>query len=276
MKIALFVMIALSICCARNRHEKPTQQTAQLENLLPVKTFYCDSIVDESIYDARCDELTFQNLEVAFCGRGDMSTHEWPALSGKWHRDEEACYAVGDSKSECSGDGFITMAHRWISKPDKIEIGRALGYLDTTDWVCGDGEKEVTRIPHLDWLLRSTRDYGLRIAAIPEPPNIYDTLVKTHNEYLVALHAYAFGRMNGAISEITLETFRKLRAKHPDSMIFQALFHRYLDGDQQTALDIIDRECPKDTLPVDSGYDGWGSSPRAIHCIVALSILQGI
>ena len=100
-------------------------------------------------------------------------------------------------------------------------------------------------------------------------------LLKEFNKYLVALHAYNFGRMNHAFSDKTMDILKDLVDSSPQSMIFQALYHRYLDGDQSLALDLIERDCPADALPTDVNYAGWGSSPRAIHCIVAISILEG-
>lgn len=285
---SIFLILSLSACgnpFARDNEEQETQQKLTLAEASKIKVLYCQQ-ENERLYDARCDEMTFQGVMAAFCYDVkpiDMSTHEYPAGSGKWNRDEETCFEDGvdlGSRSQCSGDGFIPMAHRWISTgiSAKDEVDRTIDYLDENDWKCGEGYDGYAKINHLSWLLHSVQEWmeeGAKLTSIVDLDTLYDKLVKAHNEYLVAFHAHAFGRMNGAVADWTMSALKTLVDQNPDSMIFQAVYNRYLDGDQQLALDIIERECPKDAMPYDH-YSDWGGSQRAVHCVAAISILEGM
>ena len=289
----LYVMIA-----GCQSASKPTEQVATLEEIAPIRPFYC-SLISEDLYHHRCDELTFQNLEAAFCDPGpDMSGHE--IEPGKWTRDEKACYP-DDSRSQCSGDGLITMTAKWISWGNSealLEAERTIAYLENNDWICGVGYTGYTNVKHLKWLLTTVKNWLEDRLGLLEPGEIRiartsgvssndsggtikltedDDAVEggRHNDYLVALHALSFGRIRGWVSDVSVELLRQLAKKNPESMIHQALYHSFADGDQQVALDLIRRDCPTDYLPDDQDWAGWGSSPLAIHCIVAIAILQG-
>jgi hypothetical protein len=82
--------------------------------------------------------------------------------------------------------------------------------------------------------------------------------------------------MNHVFSDQTIKILRDFVESSPDSMIFNALHRRYVDGDQHRAIELVREQCPADHMPTEIGFSGWGSSPQAIHCIVAISILQGM
>ena len=284
------IFLILSSCdnpFAKNE-EQETQQS--LDDTLPIKQLYCSQITDELYASHRCDKITFKALQVAFCNNGSIDGHY---DDGKWYRwdldTDEPCFKDGQdlgSKSPCSGDGLIAATHAWLTQGNQPQAARTVQYLEDNDWICGEGYTGFTKCGKLKWLLRSVRDYlegddihaPAYVSAAIAASGLVDLsdLLKEFNKYLVALHAYAFGRMNHVFSDQTMKILRDLVDSSPDSMIFQALYHRYLDGDQQKALEIIKRECPADAMPTDVNYANWGSSPRAIHCIVAISILQGV
>jgi hypothetical protein len=282
-----FIGIFLFACDIRPNKEKETQQ--DISEVVSIKTLYCDSDTSVLYESHRCDKIAFKALEVAFCERGSIAGHYDGGKIYRWNLDtDEPCYENGEdlgSQSECSGDGYICASHTWLTFNDQPQASQTLQYIEDENWICGEGYTGYTKMGKLKWLLRTVRDHlegkqkptPIEVAAAMKASNLTNIadLLREFNKYLVALHAYAFGRMNHAFSDETMKILRDLVDSSPDSMIFQALYHRFLDGDQQIAIDLIKRECPTDKLPTDINYLGWGSSPRAIHCIVAISILQG-
>ena len=285
--LTIFSVLFLFACDIRPNKEKETQQN--LDEVIPIKTLYCNSNTSVLYESHRCDKIAFKSLEVAFCEKGSIDAFIDSGKLYRWNLDtDDPCFLDGEdlgSRSECSGDGYICASHVWLTKNDQPQASRSLQYIEDEDWVCGEGYTGYTKMGKLKWLLRTVRDHlegkdkptPAEIAILMKASNITDIsdLLREFNKYLVALHAYAFGRMNHAFSDDTMKILRDLVNSSPDSMIFQALYNRFLDGDQQTAIDLIKRECPADKLPTDVNYAGWGSSPRAIHCIVAISILEG-
>jgi len=266
-----FIVIWVGLNACRSESKDTIQS---IDDILPIKSSICAQ-VNESHYPARCDELTFQALDAAWCPGIDVSAHEQPAGSGHWVRDEDACFENGHdvgSRSECSGDMLISLANMWISRDDAAAARRTVTYLEENDWYCGEGFEGYTDIDHLQWLLEETADHlAMRTSGENHVLSLAD-----HNTYGVALHTLAFGRMNGSISDASREVLRAMHSRHPESMIIAALFHRFMDGDQADAMDLIVRDCTYSEFPIGDNWDGWGSSPLHSHCLTAISILEGL
>lgn len=276
--LAILLTVVLSfVSCFK--HEQKTKQS--VEDVKPIKKFYCDHI-DDSIYQHRCDKLTFKSLLNAFCGNHPVDDHE--VSPGEWRRDTEQCYfGEGDerneSRSQCSGDGYIGLAHGWISEGASAihQATDTHNYLESKEWRCGEGFEGYTKVRHLRWLLTTTMDHlrasRSNLSSVTED---HDGLITELHRYLVSLHAYAFARMRKKLSHATINILKNNVKTDPESMIMQALYNRFVDGDQQAALDLIKRDCPSNEIPTIVNYRGWGSSPLAVHCVIAISILEGM
>lgn len=278
----------------RDNDEKETIQKEELKNVSDIKKFYCQEFDDSLFQSHRCDKITFKGLMVAFCNKDSINGHE--DGNGKWTRwdlnTDKPCYKDGvdlGSRSECSGDGYISTTHVWLTQGANVsrpQSARSVQYLEDNSWICGEGFKGYTSVKKLKWLLLTVRDH-LEGKSKPTPADVaaamaasglvdLGDLLKEFNKYLVAIHAYSFGRMRHSFSDKTMDVLEDLVDSSPESMIFQALYHRYLDGNQEKALSLIKKNCPTDYLPTDVDYGGWGSSLLAMHCVVSISILEGM
>ena len=282
--VVLFVFLSWAMLlvyifgCAKHE-EKATQQDTAAH--VALRDHYCATITDD-IYLARCDKLTFKALTAAYCPKDnfDLDDLEWDR-DGKWYRDNMSCLAdmngdgQPDSKSECSGDGFIGLAHYWISKgPDSLpQVNRTLEYLNSNNWICGEGDREITNVRHLEPFLLSVQAYlsgGLEGLALLNS----DGVVADHNKYLTALAVHATGRMQGEIDSSEKALIAAWYAGDKESCVFTALYHRYHDGDQGEALAAM--EGFPSEVELRDGYGGWGSMPDATAQVLCTGILEGV
>lgn len=83
---------------------------------------------------------------------------------------------------------------------------------------------------------------------------------------LTALHIAIRGELKGYLSQYELNIMKDLADRHPSNALFQSIYHKYLDGDQTKAKEILRREdlFPSNRLPSSgdrSTYWLWSSSP---------------
>lgn len=288
-----YLFLAALVFAACQKHEsQDTQQRDLLEEQQTVRDFYCGQLND-SVIEARCDRATFSNLADAFCPNRPLRVerHDWND-DGQLYRDFASCLAdldgngQPDSKSECSPDMFITRLHYWLSSNNLEEANKVFSFLDGSDWYCGEGDRAITYVGHLQPLIRSIIAHlekaplnvgpaGL-ILALQDPPTPgAEDAAGVHNYYLTALSIWAKARISGYVGEAEKAILGRLAGDHPNSCIFRGLKARFIDGDQSAALGLMSAEFSADTLPGGSGWQGWGSAPPSIMQITCAAILEG-
>ena len=268
--IAIFVFAFLQIA-ACSHEEKPTEQKDLLAAELEKTKSYCSVMVDKTI-EKRCDRATFAHLAGAFCPISpfDNSRHEWEP--GEYHRDikPKTCFPA-DSKSECSPDMFITKLHEWLSREDLEGLKRSMAYLESNDWLCGEGPSSLTSVFHLKPLFLSLKAHLEKSRSLTGFSWDLDELIKKHNQYLVALSIYLKMRLNGEINSLELAFLERF---NDGGCIFEGLIARVKSGDQARALKSMS-EFPSDAVPGGSSWRSWGSAPPSIMQAVCSGILNG-
>jgi hypothetical protein len=85
-------------------------------------------------------------------------------------------------------------------------------------------------------------------------PRVY-SVVPGFTSHLSLLQIYLEGSMHGSIPESSLETLRAIRdAGAAGNPLVHALVHRYTDGDQQVATELLLTGWPADRLPTSNDW----------------------
>lgn len=285
-----FLLLALIISCGRRHKEEETVNP--FDELKAKRTTYINLLKqnEDSIYPARCDKLTFKALVSAFSYQQDLSGHEYP--SGKLNRDVQACYNVdldgdgfSDSRSSISPDPIISMLHYWFSYGDEAQLTRFINYSEKHFFTVGEGPKEYTNIAFLMPILYKLQnalsnrsDLNLMVGVGEEDESFYDKYFTGYRSQLIANYIFLQGRMEKALTETEMLMLEKLYEENRNSPIIVALYHRFTDGEQGEVIDILSDPnlYPSDRLPdIDDGELGWGESPRLVHFLVAMAIIEG-
>lgn len=262
----LALLLALASCHKSHDTRKPGLEEAKAKRDLYVSELAKSHQLMDIIPD--CDFTTFASLLSAFADL-DTGVERSEAAPGKWVRnpDETKCWPEG-SRSETSLDVYLGVAHWILSLRRAYDLERIIALGEGTSWIMGQGPLEYTNIAVLAPLLYSMRD---GIALHGEGAWLSDA--STHREHIAAMLSYLHGRISGQVTSAELAIMASFAAAYPENPIFQALYHRYLDGDQSRAVDIV--TSMPDWIDTEVGAYGWGSAPGYLFPIVAVAIMEG-
>jgi hypothetical protein len=155
----------------------------------------------------------------------------------------------------------------WTLK-DFEGIERLKDYARKHNYVMGDGPKEYTRMPLLRVLLND-----LAKADVDEK-----SLLAGYKGNVACDYIYLRSRIRGHVDLLEKLVLKQAVKDRPDSPIYQALYHRFTDGNQRAAEEILMDETlfPSDRLPDDhlSIFD-WGDAPAAVLYLYTVSIMEG-
>lgn len=200
----------------------------------------------------KCDSALVTSLCLAAggCPAANIYDAESESEPGRWYRHKlHDCYDRGQSASDISKDMFAGLAFVLddAAKARVVEYGQANG------WVMGRGPLSRTYLtPPLRWLFT-----GWPVNAIDSDnwlPSPINTGYRAHLDVLsILLRAKARGNKT---SDLELAYLKKQAERVPTNALFQAAYHRFLDGNQDLATAILmdPRWFPKDGLPTDANY----------------------
>lgn len=267
----LFVLGFLTIhllSCKNWNDKKPSSADAAIAERLQAKAdlYLKLAKVDENgwITDTKCDGLLFNSLYGVAGGRPDILLAMGD--SGVWYRHwRHDCYPDG-SASTISRDMFAGL-FIWIFKHKKIDlIDQIIAYgeshvSDFQTWIMGEGDPFRTRL-RLDGMGAAYEiryklggaDHNLRHLPIPR----FD--IDGYEEHLQVLNILLWGLLRGEkINDGDLKSLKRSVEKSPENALFQAVYHRYLDGDQSAAIAILldEKLFPSDRLPSTLDHNGF-------------------
>jgi len=284
----LVLILLVSSCGVLTKHEEK-KTINDFDRVREKRDLYVSLISDPYELVARCDALTFVGLYDAATTSVDIYKHEYSYdhvktyRTGQWNRDVELCYekdlngdGYNDSRSAISTEGVLGAMHAMLSRNDKDGMRRLVEYAEANDWVFGAGPREYTYLPGLKPLLKDIFDDKLTLKdhASDTLPFLESYKGNVLGDYL-ALKGRAYGYVRGA----ELELLDKLIDEAPLNPIYHALKHRFTDGDQQTAISILDEEefFPSDKLPKAAlEIFAWNDAPSAILYVWTVAILEGV
>jgi len=267
--IVLFVVLFLTNCA----WEHKGKETINPYDAAKQKRDYYVKTLDDvySVVD-RCDGSTFVGLWDAYGKNIEIYEHEYPE-AGKWNRDVETCYPE-DSRSAISTESLLGILHALWARGDKNAIKDIQDYGRANGWVMGEGPKEYTNLYHLSFLIEWMLD-EIRLNSMID----YDPwdVVSGYRANVIADYITLKGDVTGSINALELDAIEVMKDNVPQSPIYQALWHKYTDGDQAVALGILGNDdiFPPNRLPEKSlNLFDWGNAPAVILYIFAFGIIE--
>ena len=205
-----------------------------------------------------CDRLTFQALFDAY-GKKTDDFYKFETAPGKWIRNYTLdCSVSSESGSECSFDSELSTLHALVGRGDKAGIGRMQSYLAGNGWKCGSGSASVTDSSTLKPLISAA--LGLTAGTLKTP------VISDFRGYLVANYLWLEGQIRGSISSTDLATLELLASQRLHEPFFQALYHKYSNGDQSYT----------ESLLTDWQFDPnfWPSCPEPVLFIISAEAMR--
>ena len=243
--IAALASFVLAGCASVDEKPLPAIPQQLAEKVAIYKRLQPDFLDEFGWAHEKCDSVLFTSLCVAAGGCPDANIYdaESTAEPGRWYRHKlQNCYDLGESASDISKDMFAGLAFVL----DEAAKARIVDYGKANDWIMGRGPISRTYLtPPLRWLFTgwpvTTTDNWL-----PSPIN---TGYRAHLDILsILLRAKERGN---ATTELELKYLKLQTERVPRNALFQAAYHRFLDGDQSKAVEILMDETlfPADKLP---------------------------
>jgi hypothetical protein len=259
MKKLFYIVIAIaSLGCGREKVKPSETQESDEQKLRRKAGFYLAHVdLDEKgwIKETKCDGLLFNSLYSVAGGKSDPSLAR--GEPGVWYRHwMKDCYPK-ESASTISRDMFMgLLIWLWHNKrkdllDEIIDYGEnhanAIG-----SWVMGKGDIFAIGIRlefQADFYEMRYRlgghDHGKR-----KIPQIRFDL-KGYEDHLQMLDIYLRALMLGSMPEMDFNAAKSSAKREPKNALFQAIYHRYSDGDYSSAIKILLDESifPSDRMP---------------------------
>lgn len=196
-----------------------------------------------------CDGLLFNSLYAVSGGTPDISLAE--RKPGKWERTPDNV-AFGCS-SDISKDMMRGLL-QWMHDTKQLDAAeRMIRYGVVHNWFMGEGPiGEVFMTPTLAADLYEVR---FRLGGADSQdrffPQDYPHGLKGFPAHLQVLGIFLRGQMTGAIPDEAKQILKEQAERVPRNGLFQAVYHRYLDGDQTVAINLLldPKLFPNDHLP---------------------------
>jgi hypothetical protein len=170
---------------------------------------------------------------------------------GRWYRSpEHDCYDLGQSKSDISKDMLMMLFPYLYATGDKQNLAEIYDYGKENGWVMGRGEFSRTYMtPSMVVFLQELLG---RLGITLEPS--VDKGKAGFEKHLDAIYIMTAAMKRGGVIPTDYETIRKYSNESPRNALFQAIYHKYKDGDQSAAIAILldEKLFPSDRLPTPS------------------------
>jgi len=254
--------------------EKPKQERnpVLVERVALYKSLQKDRLDILGWVQPKCDSLLFTSLcKVAGgCSKANilMARDEAGAWHRDWHRD---CWQTGGSASTISKDMLMGLAYYAAfsaGKQEGCQIAQGvLDYAISHNLVMGQPASEVGRViitPSLIGVFSDIEELqcptSLKRLAAPQTDveDILDALLVRQGfaAHLQVLRITLTAKLKGGVSALDLEVLRRLAQRESENALFQAAYHKFHDGIQYTAEQLLlnERRFPQFHLPDLSNY----------------------
>lgn len=245
-------------------HHSTLASSSTVATLTPLRALYrtlSAEMVDSDgfITPLDCDSLLFSSLLAV--GRDQAIDLQAAELSpGQWYRnpDKQGC---DSSTSRDMLTGLIVYFYHF----KRLDLANELyDYGSSNDWNVGTGSSvnngfKTIMTPGLIALL-SEVIYSLGGSNHPERnlPNVYST-TPGYESHLTMLAIGLLGEMR-SLSSSELLVLKTIATLNPLNALAQALYHKFSDGDQTVALQLIANRWPQNRLPTTADWcEPWAT-----------------
>lgn len=245
----MFIRIASIVFCllALSCQKKPEQLTKVVEPRIKAKAELYKSL-HKGWAHGKCDSLGFNALCKLSGGCQDVDIYLAEGEPGRWYRSpEHDCYDLGQSASDISKDMLMMLFPYLYAIGDKQNLTEIYDYGKAHGNVMGRGPLSRTFMtPPMVWLLQ--RMIGFNVSVKSETPVVKKAGFEKH---LDAISLLSKAMVGGGVDAIQYEEIRQYAEASPRNALFVSLYHKYKDGNQQQAIDILldEKLFPSDRLP---------------------------
>lgn len=254
--LTLTFLLTLVNCRTHKPHNKPLEQSIEQRylDLLP-------TVQDQNgfVDTDHCDSLLHTGLISVIPGTNiDLTAAE--IAPGKWLRrpiDYPECFKAGKSRSTISRDMLLGVIWSAVANKDLDMLERMWEYGAARSWIMGMPFYHTILNPNmLSLLARAIKKLG-------GPSYIEGKIPLTFGScdgyvcHLTALQIALLGNIQGDLSSGQIDILKELVDKAPANILFQALYHKYTDGDYSAVKALISKY-PQDRLPTNLDHcDEW-------------------
>lgn len=202
-----------------------------------------------------CDALLWASLYNVAGGSADLDKAR--DESGKWHRTpSHDCYPTR-SKSSISQDMILGLTLASWASQNADRIARLVQYGESNVsiggwWLFGDGDiaRTLIRTNLQATIYRASRKLGGPSNRLADFPPVF-AHVHGYEAHLHVLHILLKGLIDSSVSTYDLGFLRYFAERAPRNALFQAVLHRFTDGDYTAAAETLRNEAlfPADRLP---------------------------
>lgn len=265
---SLLVILLLISCQSTTKHkEQPTLPIEPTKDELLKKKFELYLKEQPKGLDryqwptlkSPCDATGFLALCKTAGGCEMANFFDGEKSPGEWQRNAEwNCVETGRSKTSISKDmlmmGFVYGLYG-------MEKAKAIGYFNRleeygkeNDWIMGypsETIEDLSRVymtPTMTLTLYNILQY---LGVSKAPSEGYRRIPGGFQAHLRVLDILVKAKINNGIDAIQLADLKTLHDRDPQNALYQAVFHRFRDGDMTEVADILldEKLFPSDRLP---------------------------
>jgi hypothetical protein len=266
----LLIFILIFSCSPKNKHKEqetlPVEKTT-LERLKEKHKLYLElqpSALDEDGWPTTtspCDAVGFLALCKTAQGCGKANYFDAEESPGKWQRNQHKnCVETGKSKTSISKDmlmmGFVYGLFGMDKQTAVGYFNRLEEYGKANDWIMGYPSETIDHLARVYMTPTMTMTLyniiqKLSGSSVEEKEVKGVSVPRGYQAHLRVLDVLIQAKINGGIDEIHLNDMTTLHERDPRNALYQAVFHRYRDGDMTEVADILldDKLFPSDRLP---------------------------
>jgi hypothetical protein len=268
-RILLILLLSTSCSLLPRKHEPNKSNSADFNKLIAKYVLYSELTKttfdkDGWILTDECDALLHNSLLATTEASDYASLLKARSKDGRWFRRPAMdCLSTGSSKSSISRDMLLGLMHPIVLFKDKDTVKRLIEYANDNKWVMGehdgslDGRNRVLLTPKFYNLIADVYSYT-KDTLDSRPPedeeDPYELKGVSFTDHLDGLAIEIKGMIYGGINDFELRILKRNKEADPNNALYQALYSKYTDGNQNTAVKILLREdlFPSDSLPVSS------------------------
>ena len=277
MKHLLIIAIILT-SCGRHDEQEPETIPEWSDVTLKVQSYekQIPKAQDEfGFVGVRCDSTTFSALLSAFNSNIEIDLHLAEREPGFWKRHAEEC----KPDNETSVDVYLMVLHWLLSRTDTdsamVDLREIIARGESNFWIMGQGQfANISVLVPLIYKLESkleSKIHGDKMRFTDEIP-----MLKGHKPNINAMYILLDGRIDGYLNSMELAAMELLTIGSPRNIMFQAIYHRFKDGDFSNVAKLAAEDFG-DEINLETGiYERWGSLPYFEALIVAYGIAIGI
>jgi hypothetical protein len=252
---SLFFLIA----CGSSPDNKEQPHNIPLSQLQAKRDIYV-SLLERQRYEAGfisndCDAVLFNALVATAVDGIDVGAAQ--DSDGRWYRRaSQDCFRNGESASSTSRDMLMGVLWWGLETEAITELVATWTYGIDNQWVMGEGD--ISRVILTAGLQATLAEIifvlgGDDHSFFRKLPQLWPPGLDGYQAHLQSLHIALRGRIPtlGGISDTMLKRVVEHRERSPNNAFFQFVEHRFTDGDQQEAINILLNEnwFPADRLP---------------------------